>query len=195
MRKLFGVCGLGLIVAMAIVVNSSGNVSAQEFTYTPQFNSKNELMLPRNHIWREWVYSGAIVTPNSLKDGAAPFPEFHSVWGEPGAYAYYKKTGKFPEGTGIAKELGLVGSTEAVSGNGFFMGKLQGFEITIKSKKLYPNEPGNWAYYTFGHHAEPYNKSAKKMPAEACNACHESTAADDFVFTQYYPFLAAAKPK
>ena len=44
------------------------------------------------------------------------------------------------------------------------MGEPQGFEITIKSKKLNPNYPGYWAYYTFGHQPEPYNKSAKKQP-------------------------------
>ncbi len=178
---------------MAMAVLGSGNSAAH--TYKPEFNAKGELMLPKNHIWREWVYMGAIVTPNSLNDGEAPFPEFHSVWMEPGAYAHYKKTGTFMEGTVIAKELGLVGSTEAVSGKGFFMGENQGFEITIKSKKLYPKEPGYWAYYTFGHKPEPYNKSAKKLPAEACNACHEAAAAEDFVFTQFYPFLRAAKPK
>jgi hypothetical protein len=194
-RKLSGLCSLGVIVGLAFALSNSGKLTAQEFTYTPEFNAKGELLLPKDHIWREWVYSGAIVTPNSLNDGAAPFPEFHSVWMEPGAYAYYKKTGKFADGTVLAKELGLVGSTTAVSGNGFFMGKVQGFEITIKSKKLYPDEPGNWAYYTFGHQDEPYNATAKKLPAEACNACHESSAADDFVFTQYYPFLKAAKPK
>jgi hypothetical protein len=35
--------------------------------------------------------------------------------------------------------------------------------------------------------------SAKPFPTEACNACHETSAADDFVFTQYYPVLRAAK--
>ena len=118
--------------------------------------------------------------------------------------SWYKKTGKFREGTVIAKELTLVrapdganenGSTDEVSGVGYFMGEYSGFEITIKSKKLYPDEPGNWAYYTFGHHPEPYAASAKRQPTEACNACHEAAAGDDFVFAQFYPVLRAAKPK
>lgn len=29
---------------------------------------------------------------------------------------------------------------------------------------------------------------------DACSACHEVNAADDFVFTQFYPVLRAAKP-
>ena len=128
----------------------------------------------------------------------------HMVYVDPVSWAHYKKTGEFREGTVLAKELTRVrapdganenGSTDEVSGTGYFMGEFSGFEITIKSKALYPDDPGNWAYYTFGHQPEPYNSTAMKQPAEACNACHEASAAEDFVFSQFYPVLRAAKPK
>ena len=101
----------------------------------------------------------------------------------------------------MAKELSRVysedansdGSTEQTSGRGYFMGEFSGFEIAMKSKERFPKEPGYWAYFTFGHHAPPYAKTAKKMPAEACNACHDASAKEDFVFTQFYPVLRAAK--
>ena len=48
-------------------------------------------------------------------------------------------------------------------------------------------------YFSFGHKTPPYAKTAKAFPAESCNACHEASAADDFVFTQFYPVLRAAK--
>ena len=35
--------------------------------------------------------------------------------------------------------------------------------------------------------------TAAAFPAESCNACHEGAAADDFVFTQYYPVLREGK--
>ncbi len=202
--KIIGCASFGLVVAMATAVSSNWKAAAQEFTYTPQFNGKGELLLPKGHIWREWPFVGTPVTPNALNAGNAPFPEFHIVYIDPVSWEHYKKTGKFREGTVLAKELTRVrapdgankdGSTDEVSGTGYFMGEFSGFEITIKSKKLYPNEPGNWAYYTFGHKPQPYNKSAKRQPAEACNACHESSAAEDFVFTQFYPVLRWAKPK
>ena len=130
-------------------------------------------------------------------------PGVHIVYIDPESYAHYKKTGEFREGTVIAKERTFVratedanenGSTNDVSGTGYFMGEYSGLEITIKSKALYPDEPGNWAYYTFGHQPQPYNATAKRQPADACNACHEASAAEDFVFTQFYPVLRAAKP-
>ncbi len=191
------------LVALAVGGGSAGPAGAQDGSYSPEFTSDKKLKLPEGKIWRDWPYVGSLVTPNALNDGQAPFPEHHIIYIDPVSWAHYKKTGEFREGTVIAKELTLVrapdganenGSTDEVSGAGYFMGEYSGFEITIKSKKLYPNEPGNWAYYTFGHHPEPYNQAAMAQPAEACNACHEASAAEDFVFTQFYPVLRAAKP-
>ncbi len=36
-------------------------------------------------------------------------------------------------------------------------------------------------------------KKAKAFPSAACNGCHLVSAADDFVFTQFYPVLRAGK--
>ncbi len=75
------------------------------------------------------------------------------------------------------------------------MGEFSGFEIAYKSTKHFPNEPGNWAYFSFGHQPEPYNNTAAKQPVAACAVCHIAAAAEDMVFTQYYPVVRAAKPK
>ena len=158
-----------------------------------KFNASGEMIRPEG--WREWIYVGTPVTPNSLNPPEAAFPEMHSVYIDPKSWAHYKKTGEFREGTMLAKELTLVGATQATSGKGFFMGEFSGFEIAYKSAKRFPNEPANWAYFSFGHKPEPYNATAKAMPTAACAACHTASAAEDMVFTQYYPVLRAAKGK
>ncbi len=74
------------------------------------------------------------------------------------------------------------------------MGEFLGLEATIKSKKHFPNEPGNWAYYSFSSKDhKSLSKTAKPFPTDACNACHAGAAADDFVFTQFYPVLREGK--
>ena len=204
--KIFALSALAAVaavVALVIVASDPGPAGAQDRTYTPEFTGDKQLKIPEGKIWREWTFVGTPLTPNALNGGQASFPEFHIVYIDPVSWEHYKKTGEFREGTILAKELTRVrapdganedGSTDEVSGTGYFMGEYSGFEITIKSKRLYPDEPGNWAYYTFGHQPEPYNPTAKTQPAEACNACHEAAAAEDFVFTQFYPVLRAAKP-
>jgi len=182
----------GISVLMILGIASiSLNVAADDHKYTAQFTKDGKLVRPAG--WREWVFVGSPVTPNSLNGGAAPFPEFHTVYLDPESWAHYKKTGTFREGTMLAKELTLVGATAATSGIGFFNGKMQGFEIAHKDSSKYSADSGGWAYYSFGHHSEPYADTAVAMPDAACAACHTASAAEDMVFTQYYPVLGAAK--
>ena len=174
---------MGLILATV-----SASALAEEY-YTI-----NDGLLERPTGYREWVYVGTPVTPNDMNDGKAAFPEHHNVYIDPESWAHWKMTGEFREGTILMKELVSVGSKVAVSGNGYFQGDFIGLEATIKSKKHFPGEPGNWAYYSF---STPDHKTltaeAKPFPAESCNGCHAAAAADDWVFTQYYPVLRAAK--
>lgn len=166
--------------------------NAAEEPSAAQFNESGELIRPKGY--REWIYVGAPVTPNDMNEGKAPFPEFHSVYIDPASYAHWQQTGAFRDGTILVKELVSVGSKKAASGNGYFMGEFIGLEATVKSAEHFPDEPGNWAYFSF---TTEDHKSLKPtvaaFPTAACNACHEKSAATDWVFTQYYPVLRAAK--
>ena len=150
--------------------------------------------LERPTGYREWVYVGTPLTPNDMNNGKAAFPEFHNVYMDPESWAHWKEHGSFREGTILIKELISVGSKKAVSGNGYFQGRFLGLEATIKSKRWFPNEPGNWAYFSF---STPDHRSllraAPALPTASCNACHQAAAADDWVFTQHYPVLRAGK--
>ena len=190
----------GLLVAAALLAAPPG-VPAAEEDYTPRFTADGALILPEHGSWRDWPYIGAPLTPNALNGGEAAFPEFHNVYIDPVSWAHWQRTGEFRDGTVLAKELVSVfdrnahadGSTDQVSGRGYFMGDFVGFEIALKSAEHFPDAPGNWAYFSFGHHTPPYAPATKAMPAETCSACHAANAAQDFVFTQFYPVLRAAK--
>lgn len=200
LRNVFVAVALFLVAPFVL---SASPLAAQDGVYVPEFTADGQLIQPPAEIWRGWPYIGTPLTPNALNNGHAPFPEFHSVYIDPVSWEYWRKTGKFRDGTILAKELVTVldanahpdGSTEQVSGRGYFMGDFSGFEIAYKSAEHFPDEPGNWGYFSFGHHAPPYAASTKLLPTETCNACHSANAAEDFVFTQFYPVLRAAKAK
>ncbi|MEM7068784.1 MAG: cytochrome P460 family protein [Pseudomonadota bacterium] len=200
MRKFISTTFLlsGIVVAAAM---TGGVAAANDGINRAQFTEDGKAKIPEN--WRNWVYVGTPLTPNALNGGSAPFPEFHNVYIEPSAYAHWQKTGEFADGTQLAKELVLVrendndeenGSSAEVSGVGYFQGEFFGLELTVKDTTRYANEPGGWAYFSFGHKAPPYETTAAAFPTDSCNACHEANAAEDFVFTQFYPVLRAAKP-
>jgi len=173
----------------------------QEAVYVPQFTANGELRQPPEALWRYWPQIGTPLTPNALNGGEAAFPEFHQVYIDPVSWEHWKATGEFRDGTVLAKELVSVlstdamedGSTRQVSGRGYFMDDFVGFEIAYKSAEHFPDDPGNWAYFTFGHHPPPYASATSPMPLEACSSCHQANADDDFVFTQFYPLLRAGK--
>ena len=173
---------------LTLILVLSTSAQAEQF-----FNLK-EGALERPTGYREWVYVGTPVTPNDMNNGKAAFPEHHNVYIDPESWAHWKETGKFRDGTILIKELVSVGTKSAASGQGYFQGDFIGLEATIKSVAHFPDEPGNWAYYSF---TTPDHKSltesATAFPAAACNACHAAAAADDFVFTQYYPVLRGGK--
>jgi len=182
---------LSVLVGAAAALLIGEAVADDSKKYEATFTAGGQLIRPAG--WREWIFVGSPLTPNSLNGGEASFPEFHSVYIDPESWAHWKKTGTFREGTMLAKELTLVGDTAATSGIGFFNGELQGFEIAHKDSKRYSEETDGWAYYSFGHQPEPYANTTAAMPTAACAACHTAAAADDMVFTQYYPILGAAK--
>lgn len=189
-----------MLIAPAFLIAAALAVMGQvrEPDYQVQFDGSGALMQPPDYIWRQWVYVGTPLTPNSLNPPEASFPEFHNVYIRPGDFDHWRRTGQFRDGTTMVKELVSVGSTEALSGKGFFEGEYAGLEASIKDAKRFASEPGNWGYFTFSHAKPPYPRVAAQKPTAECNGCHqtgnEQRVAEDYVFTAYYPVLRAAKP-
>ncbi|MGF1510344.1 MAG: cytochrome P460 family protein [Myxococcota bacterium] len=189
-RMRIGATGLMVLGVMAVAASSSWAAKGPKNAFT--INSKGELVRPTNY--RTWVFVGTPLTPNELNNGKAAFPEFHNVYIDPVSYDYWKQNGTWRDGTVLVKELVSVGTKNATSGNGYFQGEYIGLEAEIKSKKHFGEEPGNWAYFSFTDQETGVLKdTASAFPTAACNSCHEGNAQSDFVFTQYYPVLRAAK--
>ena len=182
----------GAVLALVPILTLAGLVSTAAPPSDDVMFDGGQLLRPEGY--REWVYVGTPLTPNDMNGGEAPFPEFHSVYINRRAWDAYKKSGTFPDGTVMIKELVSVGSKTASSGEGYFMGEFIGLEAAVKDSKRYPKEPGYWAYFSFGH-SYPLAEATKPQKVANCAACHRERAADDFVFTQYYPVLTHAKSK
>ncbi len=163
--------------------------------YVPQYTASGELILPKNNIWRDWVFVGSPLTPNALNSGKAAFPEYHNVYINPWAYGIYKKTNKFPDGTVMFKELQLTlgpaenpdGSRTEPSGRGYFPGAFNGADMTVKDSKRFA-DTGGWGYFDFNHF-EPKAATAKVEARDKCAFCHIDNAKKDEVWTQFYRLL------
>ena len=193
------VFGVYLAVAIPFLLDGKPVTAAQAPQAQAQqssavFDSAGKLKLPAGY--REWVFLGAPLTPNALNDGKANFPEYHHVYVEQNNLDVYLKTGAFPEGTVLVKELTRVlnptfpdGSRTEPSGRGYFNGEFNGLDVTVKDSKKFPDTNG-WGFFNFGHHPLPYAEWAKESPATECGFCHKAyVAKTDMTWVQFYPML------
>jgi len=189
--------GVGLVGASSYVL-SVRPVAAHSQESPAVFNDDGTLQLPTG--FRKWVFVGAPLTPNGLNNGKANFPEYHHVYIEQKNVDAYLKTGEFPEGTVIVKELTRVldptfpdGSRKEPSGRGYFNGAYNGIDVTVKDGKRFAKTNG-WGFFTFGHHPLPYEKTAAEKPASECAGCHiANVASTDMTWIQFYPLLRDKK--
>lgn len=194
-----------LFFTAAVISGVGFTALAQDLVEGPEFNEDGSVVRPID--WETWVFVGSPLTPNALNGGRATFQEFHSVYIEPTAFQHFKDTGEFANGTQLAKVRTYLyggddcfdqseenGSCQAVSGRGYFNGEYSGFELTVKDTERF-EDPGGWVYYNFGESPQEWADSAQPFPAASCNACHDASAANDFVFTQFYPVLRDSEPK
>ena len=185
---------LGVATTVVLADRLNTNTAPAHGRYLPEYTKDGDLILPKN--WRSWVYVGSPLTPDALNNGKAGFPEYHNVYIEPGSYEIYKKTGEFPDGTILFKELQRVlkpqqfpdGSRSEPSGRGYFPGEYNGADVTVKDSKRYAQTGGSWGYYNFNHH-EPKAPTAKLRPKTECAFCHQASAKKDEVWTQFYRLL------
>jgi hypothetical protein len=167
---------------------------AQAESPAPVFTPDGKLKVPKG--FRRWVFVRAPLTPNGLNGGEAGFPEYHNVYIQAQNVDAYMKTGHFPEGTVVVKELTRVlnstfpdGSRSEPSGRGFFNGEFNGIDATVKDSKRFPGTKG-WGFFTFGHHAEPYAAAATEKPVAECAGCHmQNVAKTDMTWVQFYPLI------
>ena len=207
------IVGLGLAasavyfaVTKPVAVHAVSLNAARTEQSSAVFNADGTVQVPTG--FRKWVFVGAPLTPEGLNDGKyncnaegknctrSNFPEYHHVYIEQKNVDAYLKTGDFPEGTVIVKELTRVlnpefpdSSRKEPSGRGYFNGAYNGIDMSIKDSKRFAKTNG-WGFFTFGHHPMPYEKTAAEKPAAECAGCHIANAAStDMTYIQFYPLL------
>ena len=191
-----GVLAAALAGATFLLADLPAQVHAEaDPAWQPKWTAQGELVLPAGY--HEWVFLGSPITPNAMNGGKAAFPEYHNVYVHPAVFRTYRRTGAWPEGTILLKELQLSqpgthpdGSSVEVSGRGYFPAARNGIDISVKDSRRFKDTNG-WGFFNFGHHAPPYAKTAAAQPKDACAGCHMANATG-MVFSKFYaPILNA----
>jgi hypothetical protein len=190
LKTVIAAATLAALAAVAMVV-------AQERSET---GLKRAHFLPDGSVvrpvgWREWVHVGTRYKPigvNILDQKVTSTPEILNAYVEPSAMALFQQTGLWPEGAQIIKEFTAVKvgagcdlttfvcATEF--GEGIYESSFVGLGFMVKDSMRFPDNPGHWGYFSFGHQPPPYLPTA--APTTTCIACHVKLASDtDYVIS------------
>src|SRR5260370_40122908 len=112
--------------------------------------------------FRRWESVGSRVktSGNSVLDGAVILrPQVMDTYIEPSAFIRYKKTGLWPDGTQIVKEISIIKvgddcdkvtfASSTPAGAGIFQESFIGVGMMVRDRKRFPDEPGHVAYFWF----------------------------------------------
>jgi hypothetical protein len=151
-------------------------------TDAPAYTADGSLVLPSHY--REWIFltSGIDMSYTAPAPGTPPptHSTFDNVFVNPSSYRNFLTTGTWPDGTTLVLEI--RGAEDPVSINKrdhTQSTEIHGLEIHVRDK-------GKWLFYDVSG-KDPVGKVIP--PPADCYTCHESHAAVDTTFVQFYPTL------
>ena len=133
------------------------------------------------------VHLGSWFVPEGSASG------FHDVYTEKSTVEAYRKTGEFPDGATLVKELRASKSGDYTTGSGVnhSTGELKQWFVMIKDSKGRFNDNSlwgdGWGWALFKPGSKNTN-AASNYQAD-CLGCHQPAKANDWVYTEAYPLL------
>lgn len=173
-----------IFTAILSLVQLSPAIAGDNFS--PYVDTKGNINFP--HDFRtSMVHLGSWFVPKGEASG------FHDVYTEKETVQIYQKTGKFPDGATIVKELRTSKAGNYTTGQNVShaTGNIKQWFVMIKDTKgRFSGSPlwgdgWGWALYKPENKAKNVSTSYKKD----CLGCHVPAKANDWVYVEAYPTL------
>jgi Cytochrome P460 len=136
---------------------------------------------------RDLYQSLGVYTPVDLNNNT----EMHYTYATPGTAEYYRKTGKFEDGTVLVKEVFATDHAQMTTGDAHWATATKVWFVMIKDdKNRYPNNPlwgDGWGWALFK--ADAPEKQVATNYKKDCLGCHVPAQSTDWVYVQGYPVL------
>ncbi len=119
--------------------------------------------------------------------------QMHVTYASPGAAEYYRKNGGFADGTVLVKEIFGTDHAQMTTGDAHWASGTKVWFVMIKNAKgRYTDNPlwgDGWGWALFKSDAP--DKQVATDYKKDCLGCHIPAKANDWVYVQGYPVLAA----
>lgn len=172
-----------LLLAMSVQANSA---DLAEHTYAQYVDANGQISLPDDYR-KTWSHLGSWV----VGDKQAPGYGFHDVYTQPEAVEAYRKTGEFPDGAVLVKEIRKVEEGAQTTGLAQWAGENVQWFVMVKDRKDRfkgnPNWSEGWGWGLY-EAKDPKTNISQGFQA-TCFGCHIPAKESDWVFTRGYPTL------
>jgi hypothetical protein len=117
--------------------------------------------------------------------------QMHVTYATPGTAAYYRKTGKFPDGAVLVKEIYGTDHAQLTTGDAHWASGIKVWFVQIKDEKhRYANNKlwgDGWGWALFK--AAAPDKQVATDYKKDCLGCHVPAKSTDWTYIQGYPVL------
>ena len=178
---------LAVTISLSLVLGSLAVFSQSPGAFSPYVDANGKISLPAD--FRQWPYLGTWSIAGDDKEGGAE--GFHNVYTQPETIEAYKKTGKFPDGAVLVKELFEAKTGDMTTGRVSWAGDVTGWFIMIKDTQNRFEGNGLWGDgwgWALIQSDDPATTVTEDYKAE-CISCHIPAQKDDWVYVRGYPVL------
>ena len=192
LTRAIGTATAAVLVVSALLV--APHASSQS---NPSLDPRAPLAVPKDYRTR-FAFLGAWAV--SAGEGKAPIrgsKELHNVYALAETVEAYRKTGRFPDGAVLVKEVLHTRTQPMTTGIVSSASELAGWFVMVKdTQNRYPDSPlwgegWGWAYYDA---AAPTKITTTDYRLD-CLGCHVPAKGTDWIYVGGYPVLHRSGPR
>jgi hypothetical protein len=175
---------LAMVSALLVIVATTGQAAEQ---FSPYVDPDGTLSLPAD--FRSWTYLGSWIVDSDEEDGGAD--GIHNVYTQPSTVEAYRKTGQFPDGAVLVKELLATETGDMTTGRVSHATATEGWFVMIKDTQGRFKGNGLWGdgwRWALFNSDDPATTVTEDYKAE-CLPCHVPAEKDNWIYVRGYPEL------
>ena len=166
---------------------STGGKASSKDTFSPYVDAKGQIKLPSDYKTK-WVHLGDWAVAKKPGQDAH---ELHEVYTQPGVVEAFQKTGSFPDGAVLVKEVRKTKSAKLTTGHVTWADDMKIWFVMVKDKtNRFPDNPiwgDGWGWALF--EAKDPTKNTTTNYDRSCIGCHLPAEKTDWIYLQGYPAL------
>ncbi|MGI9294820.1 MAG: cytochrome P460 family protein [Pseudomonadales bacterium] len=185
-----------ITVVAILICAAAGADETLSSTYANLVDKSGNISVPEN-LRRDWAFLGTwsiadedVATSSAASGhGAAGL---HNVYTQRATIDHFRKTGKFPDGAVIVKELLKAVTASMTTGTVSRGTEVEGWFVMVKDTKgRFQSNPlwgDGWGWSLFN--ADQAEKTVTTNYKTECIGCHIPARKDDWIYLDGYPVLA-----